>query len=198
MCIRDRSYLGRPSEALEAADALAGCLGPVPPPAAAWFLHLYYGTAWANDEPSRAVAHFERASDHALLGGLPFLAHITDRDAFAAYITQLEPLQAARVAHDVLAAMWDDRDVLGIRIALAHIVVVCVAMSRCRDAAMIDGWLAADPIALIPQYQERLGNARRQIDAQLGVNSVELRSQGAASNIGAIVQGALATLASIE
>jgi hypothetical protein len=182
------SYLGRYDDARMTADELERHFGPDPAPPLVWGVCFCQGTACACDDPPIAVELFERARDNALAAGLPFLAHVCRRDP---------PLLAAKAARDVLVDMWEDRDLFDIRIAVAHIMTVCVRAARLREAAIIDGWLGSDAIPLAPHYVARLATARSEIDAHLGDDATALRSQGAAWPPATIVEHMLTTLTSI-
>jgi hypothetical protein len=172
-------------------------LGPDPDPVPAWFVHYAQGTAWTRDDPDRGMQYLERGTAIATDEGLPYLANITDLHAMALHVGHLPPHLAAPTAGKVLAGLWEARDVVNLRVAVAHIIVVCTTAGWFREAAVIDGWLGSDAIPLAPHYVARLAAARRDIDAHLGDEAAALRSQGAASLPATIVEHMLTTLTSI-
>ena len=122
------------------------------------------------------------------------VAHLAARDALPLATRRLAPKQAAIAARDVIAAMWDDRDLVNMRIAFAHALVVCARAGRRREAAPIDGWLGSDAVPLPPLHAISFETARHDIEAQLGDDATSLRLRGSAWTPATLFEHTMTTL----
>jgi len=192
------SFSGRTDEARSLIDQLEGFCRRHPFGGAGWMVNYALGVAYVQADPHLARVHFELAVEAGRALGSPQLTRTASGEAMSLLIAHAPLHEAASAAREVIAAMWDGRD-LGVMVHhVANGVIFCARAGRDRDAAIIDGWLGERGHNLAPVDLARYEQAPADIDARLGEDAGRLRAQGARWEPSVAIEFILTTLRSIS